>query len=80
MDLFQLMSQFTNEESSGRNSNSNLKQKPWRKVTYWLDHWHMLLWLSCTTQDHLPRDRTAHSRLGRPIPVNTQSSTNTLTG
>jgi hypothetical protein len=39
---------------------------PWRNAAYCLFLLGLLSLFSYTTQDHLPRDATAHSRLGPP--------------
>lgn len=39
-------------------------QEPWKNSTYWLVVRGLLNLPSCTTQDHLPKSGTKHSRLG----------------
>jgi len=43
-----------------------LMQRPWRDATYWLASPGLLSLLSYRTQDHQPRDGTAHNGLGPP--------------
>lgn len=50
----------TRQEPGGR------MQRPWRSAAYWLALHGLLNLLSYTTQDHSPRDDTAHSGLGPP--------------
>ena len=44
-------------------------QRPWKGAAYWLALHGLLSLLSYRTQDHQPRDGTAHSELGPPLSI-----------
>lgn len=48
-----------------------LQQSPQRSAASWLAL-HLQSFLSCTTQEHLPRSGTAYSRLGSPTSIRNQ--------
>lgn len=62
------------EESPDRNSNRNLKQKPWWNTACWLVHRLARSHFSSTNHDPLPSDDTAHGRLDPSTPTKSQDS------
>lgn len=62
------------EGKSGQELRQKLKQKPWKSIACWLIHWLMLCYLSCITQDHLPRDGATHSGLDPPKSIINQKT------
>lgn len=61
--------------------NKEQRQESWRKITYQLFSLTLLIQLSYTIHDPLPRDGITHSELGPPIPISTleKSSQATMT-
>jgi hypothetical protein len=55
--------------SPGRNTEQELKQRPWKITAYLVALCGLINLLSYTTQDHLPMNSMAHSELGSPIPI-----------
>lgn len=63
------------QELKARIWSQELKQRPQRYAVYWLASHDFLNLLSYTTQDHLGRSTTIHSRLGPLTCIINQEST-----
>lgn len=55
------------ERSQGRNSRQGLGGRTMRKTIYWSAPWPTFSYQSCSSQAHLPRHSTAHSKLSSYI-------------